>query len=70
MTADEVRAMLSKACEKAGSLRAWAREHKVSAAYVSDVLNGNRTPGPSILEPLGLALLERTVTHTYRRRRE
>jgi hypothetical protein len=68
MTVDEVRAALRKACEKAGSLRAWARSRGVSPAYVSDVLLGQRAPGPAILEALGLEV-ERTEKTVYRRRK-
>ena len=39
--------------EQAGSLREWARRHKLSPSYVSMVLGGKRPPGPLILEPLG-----------------
>jgi hypothetical protein len=54
MTADDVRKLLKAACDKAGSLRAWARAHDLSAPYVSDVLLGNRAPGPSICQALGI----------------
>ena len=39
---------------------AWARAHKVSAAYVNDVLNGRRDPGPKILDAIGF---EKVVTY-------
>lgn len=32
----------------------WARQNGVSQQQLSDVLNGNRTPGPKVLKPLGL----------------
>lgn len=35
------------------SLRAAAKRWKISPAYLSDVLNGRRNPGPAILKPLG-----------------
>ena len=54
MTIDDVRAMLRKSCDQAGTLRAWAKVHGLSPAYVSDVVRGNRAPGPSILKALGL----------------
>lgn len=38
----------------AGSQKAWAQAIGVSEAYLSDVLNGRRDPGESILGPLGL----------------
>ncbi len=65
MTASEVRDLLRKACDRAGGIRAWARERELSAAYVSDVLLGRREPGPSICEAFGLeAVRPETV---YRR---
>jgi DNA-binding transcriptional regulator YdaS (Cro superfamily) len=39
---------------------AWARSHGISPAYVSDVINGRREPGPAILDALGI---ERVVTY-------
>lgn len=41
-----------------------ARELEVSSAYLSDVMNGNREPGPKILDALGL---ERVVTYRTKR---
>lgn len=54
MTADDVRAMLKRACRDAGTATEWADLHNVSKAYVSDVLNGRREPGPAICEAFGL----------------
>ena len=48
--------------ERAGSMRALAREWGVSPPYLSDVLNRRRTPGPSVLVPLGLRRV-RKVTY-------
>jgi len=45
--------ILQSACEKAGSQWKWAMQHTLSPAYVSDVLNGRRAPGDSILRALG-----------------
>jgi len=39
---------------------AWARTHGVSPAYVNDVLNGRRDPGPKILAAIGF---EKVVTY-------
>lgn len=44
---------LRQACHEAGSQAKWAKEHEISAAYVSDVLNGNRAPSYLILDALG-----------------
>lgn len=41
-----------------------ARELEVSPAYLSDVLNGNREPGPKILDALGI---ERVVSYRQRK---
>lgn len=66
MTAADVRAMLQVACDRAGGIRAWARQHKLSAAYISDILLGRRGAGPSILKALGLVAIRET---TYRKAR-
>ncbi len=53
--------MLRTGCEAAGGQQAWAERHGISASYVSDVLNGRRDPGESILRALGLAKVTRYV---------
>jgi hypothetical protein len=45
---------LRAACAAAGGQAAWAARHELSAAYVSEALNGTREPGPRILAALGL----------------
>lgn len=50
----DVYAMLRKECKAAGSQSKFAEKHGVSAAYVSDVLNGRQDPGPALLTALGL----------------
>jgi DNA-binding transcriptional regulator YdaS (Cro superfamily) len=52
---------LRAACKAAGGQQAWAERHGLSASYVSDVLNGRRDPGESILRALGLAKVVRYV---------
>jgi transcriptional regulator with XRE-family HTH domain len=42
------------------SLRALAREIGCSPAYLSDIMRGNRSPGPKILAFLGLSREIRT----------
>ena len=59
METKAVIAMLRAECEKLGSQRAFARRHKLSAAYVSDVLLGRRDPAEAICKALGI---KRTVT--------
>jgi len=46
--------LLARACEQAGSQRAWARDHDVTGQYVHDVLKGRRAPGQAIIAALGL----------------
>lgn len=66
MDIDAVRSLVRSNCEKAGSMRAFARKLDVSVAYISDVLNGHRDPGPSILEHFGL---EKVTSVDYRKAR-
>lgn len=61
---DSVLLALWYCVEQAGSLRALARRWKLSAAYLSDVKNGRRAPGPSILKHLGYTSTHQWVT-TY-----
>lgn len=63
MTTADIRDMLRRACETAGSNKAWAGKHGVSEAYVSDVLNGHRSPGPAICTALGIEQVYRKVKH-------
>lgn len=55
MTANEVVALLRRACAEAGSQTAWADAHGVSYSYVNDVIQGRRLPGAGIAHGLGLA---------------
>jgi hypothetical protein len=57
----EVRGVLRNAITDAGSLRAFARQHGISAAYVSDVMNWKREPGPKVLRALCLKQLRITT---------
>lgn len=65
MTADNVRALLKRSCDAAGSQSAWAKANNATPAYVSDVLAGRREPGPAICEALGI---ERVVI--YRKKQQ
>lgn len=53
-------------CEKQGnrSLREYAKEIDCSVAYLSDVILGNRNPGPKILKFLNIQRTK-TVTIAY-----
>ena len=65
MSTDEVIKLLKTACAKAGSQKKWADIHNLSQPYVSDVLQGRRDPGASILDALNV---EKIVVYQYRRR--
>ncbi len=54
MTADEVLALLRKHVAKHKTQGEAAKSLGVSGAYLSDVLNSRRDPGPTILKALGL----------------
>jgi hypothetical protein len=56
MNADEMRALLQKACDKAGSQSAFARKVGVSVAHVNAVLHG-KPPGRKILEAFTTAIV-------------
>ena len=56
----EVRRLLRRQCEMAGSQKAWAEKHKVSTAYVSDALNQRCELGDALLKGLGV---KRVVTY-------
>lgn len=66
MTREEVLQLLRKECEQEGSQVNFARKHKLSPAYVHDVLT-QRTHalGPKILAALGLERVD-----NYRRIRK
>ena len=55
---------MRRECEKAGSQKLWADAQGISAAYVSDVVQGRKEPGAKILDALDLE-----VVVTYRRKR-
>lgn len=59
MTESEVRVRVEREVERAGSLRALAREWGVGPSYLSDFLNNRRGPGPKVLGPLGLVQVVR-----------
>lgn len=68
MTENDVRKMLKRACNEAGSQRAFARKHGLSAAYISDVLLGHRAPAGTICRALGLQMTVRYITERKYRR--
>src|SRR4051812_1628398 len=65
MNEQEVVEIVRKEAKRAGGVRPLAREWKVSPCYISDLMNGRRTPGPKILGPLGL---ERVARVTFEKR--
>lgn len=65
MTREQVNSMIRKR-QGDRSLRAYAKELDISAAYLSDVLLGRREPGRKILVPLKLRRIK-TTTIKYER---
>jgi hypothetical protein len=63
-TLAEVLAMIKNNIEYTGSLRKQALDWKISAAYLSDIVNGRRLPGNKVLKPLNLKLEQETL-RTY-----
>lgn len=57
----DVFVLIRSACREAGGQAAWAAANGMSAAYVSDVLNSRREPGPKVLAALGLRKIVRYV---------
>lgn len=56
MTQEQLRAELRAEIGLLGSIRAWARHHKVSDGYVRDFLQGRRPPGEKLLSALGVVV--------------
>lgn len=54
MTEDDVRDLMRKQAEIAGSQKAWAAQIGVSQALVCQVINGHQPPCGKILEALGV----------------
>jgi len=50
----QVRDLLRKTCEKAGSVAKWATENKFSCNFIYDVIKGVRPVSPRLAESLGL----------------
>jgi len=65
-TEAEARAQFSEEVEKAGGVRAFARKHGLSAAYVSDIMLSRRGLSDTVLKILGL---EKWVNVSYHRLR-
>ena len=65
VTRTEINQMLRR-LQGSRSLRKWAESIDLSAAYLSDVLRGNRGPGPKLLKILKLRRTK-TSTITYER---
>ena len=59
MTEEEVYQRLAQAGKRAGGVRGFARQIKVSPAYISDLTHKRRSLSDRILEEIGI---ERTVT--------
>ena len=64
ITADDVRALLRKACENAGTQQAWADKHAFTSSFVSFVLLGRKKPSRKLCKILGIEVRRET---TYRK---
>lgn len=62
LTLDEVYGVLDGAIEDAGSRRAFAGLHNITPAYLNEVANRDKPPGPAILDALGL---EKIVSYEF-----
>jgi hypothetical protein len=60
----ELRTLLRRRCDEAGSVRVWALKHGVSPVYVGHVLAGKRGPGKALLDALGLV---RVISYTEKK---
>jgi transcriptional regulator with XRE-family HTH domain len=60
MTRDELVKLLQRRVQTAGTQAALAKELGITAAYLGDVLNGKRKPGPTVLNALGF---RRVITY-------
>lgn len=65
MNQNQVIARVRGEVERAGSIRALAREWGVTHAYLCMVLSGKKPPGDKVLKLLGLRKVE-TVTYIAR----
>jgi hypothetical protein len=59
MRVEDVRNLLERQCNIAGSQKNWARANSLSPQFICDVLKGRRDPSPRILDALGLELVYR-----------
>ena len=60
MTRDELIELLQRKVQRAGTQAALAKELGITAAYLGDVLNGKRKPGPTLLNAIGF---RRVITY-------
>ena len=64
MKEQQVIARLKAMCDET-SLRQAAKQLKISAPYLSDILLGRRSPGPKVLKRLGLSRrVERIIIYS------
>lgn len=68
MTEDDVMKLLKQEIKKAGNQRRWSLANNISPSYLNDVLQRRTSPGPQILNVLGIEVAG-TVT-TYRKARK
>jgi hypothetical protein len=58
---DQVRAILRRACNDAGSVSAWARNHAMSVPGVHSVLQGRADVSTTLAAKLGLRRVVRYI---------
>lgn len=60
MQVDEIRALLGKAIDEAGSARKLARKIGVSTTFISLIVNGKKEPSGKVLAFLGVRKVTRS----------
>ena len=60
MTLQDIQALLARRSAGSGGQKALADKLRISSAYLGDIINDKRKPGPKVLAVLGL---ERVVVY-------
>ncbi len=63
-TEEGVRMMLRRKIEEAGGVRAFARKHKLSPAFISDVARGRRNMSERMQVILGIQVVMPDIKYT------
>jgi hypothetical protein len=59
LTDDELRERLRAACAEEGGMRAFGRKHGITAVFISQVLNNQKSPTPRLARLIGLTPVNR-----------